>query len=61
MKVMDLLKKKLLYRNIPNIQTADKVHRVKGEIAKEYLKTHQKFSKINQVLNKTTLYHLDKT
>lgn len=61
MRIMDFLKQKLLYRNIPNIQTGDRVHRVKGEVAKEYFKTHQKFSKINQILNKTTNYHLNKT
>lgn len=60
MRIMDLVRKHILYRNIPKIDTSPQVFAIKNEISKEALKNDKKKVEVNKAVEKSNTYFIAK-
>lgn len=57
-KVMNFIRKHLLYRNIPEVDTSSEIHKIKNEMTNRALKAHERSVKVRQTIEKSKTYHI---
>lgn len=59
-KIMDFIRRNIFYRNLPVIETEQRVHAVKQQIAKQASQTQGKIVELNTAIDKSKTYYIAK-